>query len=142
MVEQAKPSVGRGTPGALAHVRGHLADVVAGAAREDERLDRIEVLDGVVDRESLELRYPYLELSLTDTQDHVVLRRVLRPADYLTPTALRAGFAAESELPVRVMFELEGVSLEIAQKAMALASAKMPVKTKFVVREEAHTDAS
>jgi ribosomal protein L16/L10AE len=31
---------------------------------------------------------------------------------------------------------------EIAQKAMALASAKMPVKTKFVVREEAHTDAS
>jgi large subunit ribosomal protein L16 len=44
--------------------------------------------------------------------------------------------------PGRVMFELEGVSLDIAQKAMALASAKMPVKTKFVVREEAHTDAS
>ena len=31
--------------------------------------------------------------------------------------------------PGRVMFELEGVSLEIAQKALALASAKMPVKT-------------
>jgi large subunit ribosomal protein L16 len=44
--------------------------------------------------------------------------------------------------PGRVMFELEGVTPEIAQKAMALASAKMPVKTKFVVREEAHTDAS
>jgi len=44
--------------------------------------------------------------------------------------------------PGRVMFELEGVSPDIAQKAMALASAKMPVKTKFVVREEAHTDAS
>jgi large subunit ribosomal protein L16 len=44
--------------------------------------------------------------------------------------------------PGRVMFELEGVSPEIAKKAMALASAKMPVKTKFVVREEAHTDAS
>src|SRR6187455_2170953 len=29
--------------------------------------------------------------------------------------------------PGRVMFELEGVSLDIAQKAMALASAKMPV---------------
>src|SRR6202158_2101094 len=37
--------------------------------------------------------------------------------------------------PGRVMFELEGVTLEIAQKAMALAAAKMPVKTKFVVRE-------
>src|SRR6476620_2196319 len=44
--------------------------------------------------------------------------------------------------PGRMMFEIEGVSPEIAQKAMALASAKMPVKTKFVVREEAHTDAS
>ena len=44
--------------------------------------------------------------------------------------------------PGRVMFELEGVSVDIAQKAMALAAAKMPVKTKFVVREEAHTDAS
>ena len=44
--------------------------------------------------------------------------------------------------PGRVMFELEGVTPDIAKKAMALASAKMPVKTKFVVREEAHTDAS
>ena len=44
--------------------------------------------------------------------------------------------------PGRVMFELEGVTPEIAQKAMALAAAKMPVKTKFVAREEAHTDAS
>src|SRR5260221_1593943 len=44
--------------------------------------------------------------------------------------------------PGRVMFELEGVSVDIAKKAMALAAAKMPVKTKFVVREEAHTDAS
>ena len=44
--------------------------------------------------------------------------------------------------PGRVMFELEGVSREIAEKAMALAAAKLSVKTKFVVREEAHTDAS
>jgi large subunit ribosomal protein L16 len=44
--------------------------------------------------------------------------------------------------PGRVMFELEGISKDIAQKAMALASAKMPIRTKFVVREEAHTDAS
>ena len=44
--------------------------------------------------------------------------------------------------PGRVMFELEGVTREIAEKAMALASAKLGVKTKFVVREEAHTDAS
>src|SRR3984957_2400602 len=43
--------------------------------------------------------------------------------------------------PGRVMFELEGVTPEIAQKAMALAAAKLSVRSKFVIREEAHTDA-
>ncbi len=43
--------------------------------------------------------------------------------------------------PGRVMFELEGVTREVAEKAMGLAAAKLSVKTKFVVREEAHTDA-
>ncbi len=42
--------------------------------------------------------------------------------------------------PGRMMFELEGVTPEIAQKAMALAAAKLGVKTKFVVREEARPD--
>ena len=42
--------------------------------------------------------------------------------------------------PGRVMFELEGVTRELAEKAMALAAAKLGVKTKFVVREEAVTD--
>jgi large subunit ribosomal protein L16 len=37
----------------------------------------------------------------------------------------------------RMMFELEGVTQDVAEKAMALASAKLPLKTKFVVREEA-----
>ena len=44
--------------------------------------------------------------------------------------------------PGRVMFELEGVTLDIAKKAMALAAAKIGLKSKFVSREEAHTDAS
>src|SRR5205814_8981616 len=34
--------------------------------------------------------------------------------------------------PGRVMFELEGVTRDIAEKAMALAAAKMPVRTKFL----------
>ena len=38
--------------------------------------------------------------------------------------------------PGRVMFELEGIAKPEAQKAMALAAAKMPLKTKFVVRED------
>src|SRR5512134_2393243 len=43
--------------------------------------------------------------------------------------------------PGRVMFELEGVTRETATKAFALAAAKLSVRTKFVEREEAHTDA-
>ena len=43
--------------------------------------------------------------------------------------------------PGRVMFELEGVTPEIGRKAMALAAAKIGVKSKFVTREGAHTDA-
>ncbi len=42
--------------------------------------------------------------------------------------------------PGRVLFEIEGVSKEIAQQALGLAAAKLGVKTKFVVREEAQSN--
>ncbi len=38
--------------------------------------------------------------------------------------------------PGRVMFEMDGVNEELAREAMRLASHKLPVKTKFMVREE------
>ena len=38
--------------------------------------------------------------------------------------------------PGRVMFELDGVSEEKAREAMRLASHKLPVKCKFVVKEK------
>ncbi len=38
--------------------------------------------------------------------------------------------------PGRVMFEMNGVSEEVAREAMRLASHKLPIKTKFMVREE------
>ena len=37
--------------------------------------------------------------------------------------------------PGRVMFEMDGVSEEVAREAMRLASHKLPIKTKFVVKE-------
>ena len=37
--------------------------------------------------------------------------------------------------PGRMLFELEGVTVEIAKRAMELAGAKLPVKTKFVSRD-------
>lgn len=38
--------------------------------------------------------------------------------------------------PGRVIFELDGVSQEVAEEAFRLASAKLPVKTKFITRLE------
>ena len=37
--------------------------------------------------------------------------------------------------PGRVLFEMDGVSEEIAKEAMRLASHKLPIKTKFVTKE-------
>ena len=38
--------------------------------------------------------------------------------------------------PGRILFESDGVALDIAQEAMRLAAQKLPVKTKFVVRRD------
>src|SRR5258706_12316064 len=38
--------------------------------------------------------------------------------------------------PGRVMFEVEGIEEELAKKALLLAAAKLPLKSKFVKREE------
>ena len=38
--------------------------------------------------------------------------------------------------PGRVLFEIEGVSREIAARALELASGKMPIRTKFICRHE------
>jgi large subunit ribosomal protein L16 len=38
--------------------------------------------------------------------------------------------------PGRVLFEVEGVDVTLARKALDLAAAKLPVKTRFIVRPE------
>ena len=40
--------------------------------------------------------------------------------------------------PGRMMFEMEGVPEEIARRALQLAAAKLPVRSRIVVRERAH----
>lgn len=39
--------------------------------------------------------------------------------------------------PGTILFEMQGVTEEVAREAMRLASHKLPIKTKFIVREEA-----
>ena len=43
--------------------------------------------------------------------------------------------------PGKIMFEIAGVPEEVAREAMRLASHKLPIKTKFVKREEMGGDA-
>jgi len=38
--------------------------------------------------------------------------------------------------PGRVLFEIDGISEEVAKEAMRLASHKLPIKTKFVTRRD------
>jgi large subunit ribosomal protein L16 len=38
--------------------------------------------------------------------------------------------------PGKILFEMSGVPLELAKAAMKTASYKLPVKTKFITREE------
>ncbi len=38
--------------------------------------------------------------------------------------------------PGRILFEMSGVPVDVAREAMRLAQHKLPVKTKFVVKEE------
>ncbi len=38
--------------------------------------------------------------------------------------------------PGRILFEMDGVTEEIAREAMRLAAHKLPIKTKFIVKQE------
>lgn len=38
--------------------------------------------------------------------------------------------------PGRILFEIDGVSTEVAQEALRLAAQKLPVKTKFLIRRD------
>ncbi|MBB3771088.1 MULTISPECIES: 50S ribosomal protein L16 [Ancylobacter] len=57
------------------------------------------------------------------------------------PTEVRMGkgkgapeYWAAKVKPGRIMFEIDGVSQEIAREALTLAAAKLPIKTRFVER--------
>ena len=43
-------------------------------------------------------------------------------------------FWAARVRPGRVLFELDGVTVQVAKEALALAAAKLPIKTRFVAR--------
>ena len=60
----------------------------------------------VRNRATWPLAYPYLELTLTDAQDRIVVRRVLAPADYAGGTAdLARGIPGNGEVALKVFID-------------------------------------
>ncbi len=54
--------------------------------------------------------YPALELTLTDSNDRVIARRVLQPEEYLLPSLLpEVSFAANADVEIRLWIEASGI---------------------------------
>lgn len=65
----------------------------------------------VRNRAAWALAYPHLELTLTDAQDQVVVRRVLAPADYAGGTVdLQRGIPPNGEVAVKVFIDASATS--------------------------------
>jgi predicted Zn finger-like uncharacterized protein len=60
----------------------------------------------VRNRGAYALAYPYLELTLTDAQDEIVVRRAFAPGDYLGGTVdLAAGIAGNAEVALKLFID-------------------------------------
>ena len=72
--------------------------------------DRLLLTATLKNRAPFVQEYPHLELTLTDTQDDALLRKVLPPADWLPAgQPVAAGFAARGELAVKLLLEAKNV---------------------------------
>jgi len=93
--------------------RPELMAIESSELQADPHRDGSIVLRAVIrNRAPFAQEYPALELSLTDERDEVVLRRVLRAADYLGRQArarVAEGIAAGEEANVRLAFTAGGL---------------------------------
>jgi len=65
----------------------------------------------VRNRASYPVAFPHLELTLTDAQDHVVVRRALSPTEYAGGTAdVAAGIAGNGEVAVKLFLDASATS--------------------------------
>lgn len=68
--------------------------------------ERLLLTATLKNRAPFDQEYPHLELTLTDTQDRALLRKVLAPADYLpAERGVDAGFASNADIAVRLTLE-------------------------------------
>ncbi|MBI3527679.1 MAG: zinc-ribbon domain-containing protein [Betaproteobacteria bacterium] len=68
--------------------------------------NEIQLLLSVRNRAPIELAYPAFELTLTNSLEQAIARRVFLPADYLPPAAQAAGLKAGTELPIQLFLDI------------------------------------
>jgi len=89
--------------------RPDLLSIESSDLQADNRREGLIVLNAVIrNRAPFAQEHPALELMLTDAADNALVRRVLRPADYLTAAAreqLAQGIGPGSEAVLRVHFD-------------------------------------
>ena len=87
--------------------RIELISIEASDLQADTTNPNIMVLSATLkNRAIFDQQLPLLELTLTDTQDQPLLRRVLAPQDYIGKAAnTQAGFAANTEIAIKVFIE-------------------------------------
>ena len=93
--------------------RPDLLSIESSDLQADARRDHLIVLNAVIrNRAAFAQELPAIELTLTDAAEHPVLRRVLRPAEYLVSRpagTLAQGIAPGAEAEVRLHFDTNGV---------------------------------
>ena len=87
--------------------RSELISIESSDLQADPANPSVMVLSATLrNRAAFAQSYPSLELTLTDSQDQPLARRVLAVQDYLErSTSVEAGFPGNSELPVKVYME-------------------------------------
>jgi predicted Zn finger-like uncharacterized protein len=67
--------------------------------------NEIQLLLSVRNRAPIELAYPAFELTLTNSLEQAVARRVFLPAEYLPPTTQAGGLKAGTEMPIQLYLD-------------------------------------
>ena len=78
---------------------------------DPSRANLLELAATLRNRADFPQAYPLLELSLTDTQDAVIARRVFRPEEYLpAQNAAAQAFAAKADLSIHLRLEAGNIA--------------------------------
>ncbi|HRD87333.1 MAG TPA: DUF3426 domain-containing protein [Accumulibacter sp.] len=87
--------------------QAELVSIESSDLQADPGRDKLLVLQATLrNRAAYAQAYPALELTLTDTRDKAIARRVLLPEDYLSPAALENGpFPTNAEMEVKIWLE-------------------------------------